>query len=171
MVELARHNTLALLANNHALSFLSLDRPGGQERPGFTLGHVDCGRVLAVDYAEEERLFGVLLTNRNLVFVEDGEMQKSMGVVRSSGSEVDIRYLPLHGLWVLESVNAALQVFPSPKGRALAGRTVFRPHEQPLTAVREVGWPLTLCTGALDGVVRLWQVGSGRLVIELDVGR
>jgi hypothetical protein len=127
VVELARHNSLALLANNHALSFLSLDR-NADPKPAFTLAHVDCSRVLALDYAEEERLFGVLLTNRNLVFVEDGEMQKTVGVVRSSGNEVDVRYLPLHRLWVVESVNSSLQVFASPKGGLLPGRVVFRPH-------------------------------------------
>jgi hypothetical protein len=116
-------------------------------------------------------LFGVLLTNRNLVFVEDGEMQKVLGVVRSSGNEVDIRYLPLHRLWVVETVSSGLQVFASPKGGQLQNRVVFKPHEQPLTAVREVGWPLTLCTASLDGLLKLWQVGSGRLVIELDVGK
>ena len=105
------------------------------------------------------------------MFVEDGEMQKVLGVVRSSGNEVDIRYLPLHRLWVVETVSSGLQVFASPKGGQLQNRVVFKPHEQPLTAVREVGWPLTLCTASLDGLLKLWQVGSGRLVIELDVGK
>ena len=43
----------------------------------------------------------MLLTNRNLCFIEDGEMQKNYGVMRSSGTEVEIRYLPLHKLWIL----------------------------------------------------------------------
>lgn len=102
VVEVPKHNTLALLATNHALSFLTLDRTGMREqKSAFVLSHVDCSRVLAMDYAEEERLFGVLLTNRNLIFVEDGEIQKTLGVVRSSGSEVDVKYLPLHKLWVV----------------------------------------------------------------------
>jgi hypothetical protein len=54
-----------------------------------------------MDFSEEERLFGVLLANRNLCFIEEGEMQKSQGVIRSSGTEVSIAYLPLHRLWVL----------------------------------------------------------------------
>ena len=127
-MELARHNSLALLANNHSLNFLSLDREA-DPKTAFSLSHVDCSRVLALDYAEEERLFGVLLTNRNLVFVEDGEMQKVLGVVRSSGNEVDIRYLPLHRLWVVETVSSGLHVFPSPKGGQLQNRLVFKPHE------------------------------------------
>lgn len=49
---MARHNSLALLANNHALSFLSLDR-AAEPKPAFSLSHVDCSRVLALDYAEE----------------------------------------------------------------------------------------------------------------------
>lgn len=68
-------------------------------------------------------------------------------------------------------MSAALQVFPSPKGGVLPSRMAFRPHEEPLTAIREVGWPLTLCTASLDGLLKLWQIGSGRLVIELDVGK
>ncbi len=67
----------------------------------FRLQSVDHDRVLALDYSEEERLFGVLMTNRNLCFVEEGEMQKNLGVIRSSGAEVDIRYLPIHRLWAL----------------------------------------------------------------------
>ena len=67
---MARHNSLALLANNHALSFLSLDRAADPSldraadpkpafslspdpKPAFSLSHVDCSRVLALDYAEE----------------------------------------------------------------------------------------------------------------------
>ena len=57
---MARHNSLALLANNHALSFLSLDRAAdpsldraADPKPAFSLSHVDCSRVLALDYAEE----------------------------------------------------------------------------------------------------------------------
>lgn len=95
-------------------------------------------------------------------------MQKNYGVVRSSGTEVEIRYLPLHKLWILESVNSTIQIFTSPKAPT-ASKIVFRPHDQPITAIREVGSPLTLCTASLDGMLKLWQVASGRLIIELDV--
>jgi WD40 repeat protein len=139
------------------------------QKAAFTLNHIDSSRVLSIDYSDEERLFGILLTNRNLCFVEDGEMQKNHGVIRSSGNEVEIRYLPLHRLWVLESVNSTLQVFSSPKSALLASRIVFRPHEEPITGIREVGSPLTLCTASLDGILKLWQISSGRLIIELDV--
>jgi len=35
----------------------------------YSLAHVDPTKILALDYSEEERLFGVLLTNRNLCFI------------------------------------------------------------------------------------------------------
>lgn len=55
-------------------------------------------------------------------------MQKNYGVMRSSGTEVEIRYLPLHKLWILESGNSTIQIFTSPKSSAVASKIVFRPH-------------------------------------------
>lgn len=74
IIELPRHNSLALLAHNHSLSFLSYDRTRHtsefkEEEGSFSLNHIDPSRVLSIDYSEDERLFGVLLTNRNLCFV------------------------------------------------------------------------------------------------------
>lgn len=52
------------------------------------MNYIDPTRVLSIDYSEEERLFGVLMSNRNLCFIEEGEMQKNHGIIRSTGAEI-----------------------------------------------------------------------------------
>lgn len=48
--------------------------------------YVDQSKILSVDYSEEDRMFGVLMNNRNVCFVEDGEIQKTVGVLRPLGT-------------------------------------------------------------------------------------
>ena len=40
---------------------------------------IDYQKVLSLDYSEDDRLFGLILNNHMVVFVEDGEMQKNHG--------------------------------------------------------------------------------------------
>lgn len=106
------------------------------------------------------------MSNRNLCFIEEGEIHKTLGVIRSTGSEVEIYYLPVHKLWALESVNSTLHIFPSPKNGSVKTKLLFKPHQQPLTSIKEISSPLTICTASLDGTIKLWQT-NGRLLIEL----
>lgn len=92
---------------------------------------VDQNKVLSIDYSEEERLFGVLMTNRKVYFIEDAEMQKSYAVLQSTGTEINIYYLHNHKLWVLESIASTLQIIYSPKIMQQEGQhknVVFQPH-------------------------------------------
>ena len=160
---------MALITSDNQLSFVNYEKEG--HRSGFTLNHTDPNKVLAIDYSEPDRLFAVLLTNRNLCFVEDAEIQKLAGVVRSTGSEVSVRYLPIHAMWCLESSNFQLQLFKSPKYSNIEEKIVFKPHEHPLTAIEEISNPSALATGSLDGSVRLWNIHNRRLVSELRADR
>jgi len=63
-------------------------------------------------------------------------MQKNQGIIRSSGTEIDIKFLSIHKLWALETVNSTLQLFPSPKTSNITKKFVFRPHNEPITAIK-----------------------------------
>ena len=40
-----------------------------EDRRTFSLQHIDSHKVLSLDYAESERLFGVLMVNRSICFI------------------------------------------------------------------------------------------------------
>jgi len=61
-------------------------------------------------------------------------------------------------------------MFPSPKNSTIKTKLLFKPHEQPLTGIKEISSPLTICTSSLDGTIKLWQA-NGRLLIELEAKR
>lgn len=63
-------------------------------------------------------------------------MQKHLGVIRSAGAEIDIKYMPIHRIWALESANSTLSLFVSPKGASIDHKFVFQPHKQPLTGIQ-----------------------------------
>jgi WD40 repeat protein len=113
-------------------------------------------------------LFGVLLANRNICFVEDGELQKNLGVLRPTGNEMDIKYLSMHKLWAVTCHNAILQLFSSPKATSIPNKIIFQPHAEPLTGVEEIGCPQSVVTASLDGTIKLWHPTAGKLIIELS---
>ena len=98
-------------------------------------------------------------------------MQKNLGTIRSSGTEVDIIHLPIHNLWLVTHANSNLCIFSSPKANTIPTQTIFKPHQQPLTTVCEISTPLAVCTASLDGNIRLWNAVGSRLIIQLSVGR
>ena len=74
----------------------------------------------------------------------------------------------MHQLWALTSHNSTLQLFPSPKTAAIPHKIIFKPHDQPLTAIAEIASPKAVVTASLDGCLKLWQPQAGRLIIELS---
>jgi len=71
---------LGILTCHNQLSFISIHRSeedkekeedeSEQEIGSFRIHSIDADKVLSLDYSEQERLFGVLLANRNLCFIE-----------------------------------------------------------------------------------------------------
>ncbi len=141
IVELQRHGLLTVINRDNRIEYIDYEKEELSKgeiqdvEETFELQHIDSNRVLSLDYAEEERLFGVLMSNRSLCFIEDGEMQKNLGVMRSSGSEIEIKYLSTHRLWVLENAPSTIQIFPSPKGPTISNQLVFQPHKHPITGI------------------------------------
>lgn len=59
------------------LNFINMD--GSAVTKPLELVGIDYQKVLSLDYSEDDRLFGLILNNHMVVFVEDGEMQKNHG--------------------------------------------------------------------------------------------
>lgn len=56
------------------LTFIGIN--GNQLAKPFELNGIDHNKVLSIDYSEDERIFGVLLSSHMVMFVEDGEIPK-----------------------------------------------------------------------------------------------
>ena len=60
-----------MVNHDHLLEFINYEQKDSKGK-GFGINHIDERKVLSLDYAEEERIFGVLMVNRNICFVDDG---------------------------------------------------------------------------------------------------
>jgi hypothetical protein len=100
--------------NQGGLSFINLD--GSQSK--YSLSSIESTKVLSIDYCDETRTFGVLLSTHSVIFIEDGEIQKVHPQNKFMGSEVDIVKLHKHNLWMLISLDGTIQIFKPVLGRA-----------------------------------------------------
>lgn len=46
---------------------------------------------------------------------------------------------------------------------------IFKPHVEPITELAEIKNPLAVCSSSLDGIIKLWHINIGKLIIELDI--
>lgn len=71
IVELERHGKLAIVEKKSGnLSFININ--GSTPGKPLELANVDYSKVLSIDYSEDDRIFGLLMNNHRVVFIEDG---------------------------------------------------------------------------------------------------